>query len=114
MEWLTATTTVNGAYRQTLLSEEPANRAAGLAALRALTEEAHRDARERLEMLIGILLDPLQSAPPDWRPYPDGLHTSALQGYMGEVLAAVVAENYQPHEQPWTVPAFLFRGHQAA
>jgi hypothetical protein len=114
VDWLTAATTVNGAYRHTLLSEEPANRAAGLAALGALTAEAHQDARERLERLAGISLDPLQGAPPDWRPYPDGLHTSALQGYMGEVLAGVVAENYQPHGEPWAVPAFLFRGHQAA
>jgi hypothetical protein len=114
VEWLTAATTVNGTYRHTLLSEAPANRASGLAALGALTAEAHRDARERLERLAGISLDPLQGAPPDWRPYPDELHTSALQGYMGEVLAGVVAENYQPHGQPWTVPGFLFRGHQAA
>jgi hypothetical protein len=97
-----------------MLAEEPAIRAAGLAALGALTAEAHRDARERLERLMGISLDPLQGVPPDWRPYPDGLHTSALRGYMGEVLAGVVAENHQQHGQPWVVPAFLFRGHQAA
>jgi hypothetical protein len=114
VEWLTAATTVNGTYRHTLLTEEPANRAAGLAALGALMAEAHRDARQRLERLTGISLDPLQGTPPDWRPYPDGLHTSALQGYFGEVLAGVVAENYQPHGRPWMVPAFLFRGHQAA
>jgi hypothetical protein len=114
VEWLTAARAVNRTYRHTMLTEEPANRAAGLASLGALSAEAHRDARERLERLTGISLDPLQGAPPDWRPYPDGLHTSALQGYMGEVLAGVVAENYQPHGQPWVVPAFLFRGHQAA
>jgi hypothetical protein len=113
-DWLIGAGTATGTYRHTMLAEEPANRAAGLAALGALTAEAHRDARERLERLMGISLDPLQGVPPDWRPYPDGLHTSALQGYLGEVLAGVVAENYQPHGQPWVVPAFLFRGHQAA
>lgn len=114
VEWLTAATTSNGAYRHTILAEEPANRTAGLAALAVLAAEAHRDARERLERLVGISLDPLEDAAPNWQPYPDGLHTSALQGYMGEVLAGLIAENYRPHDRNWEVPAFLFRGHQAA
>lgn len=112
--WLQPQRSVNGAYRHLLLREESANRAAGLASLGTLVAEAHRDARERLERLAGISLDPLQGSPPDSRPYPDGLHTSALQGYLGEVLAGLIAENYQPHDLPWSVPAFLFRGHQAA
>jgi len=37
-----------------------------------------------------------------------------LQGYLGELLAGLVAENFSPHERTWLVPAFLFRGHSAA
>ena len=46
--------------------------------------------------------------------YPDDLETSVLQGYLGELLAGLIAENYAPHGRRWIVPAFLFRGHQAA
>ncbi len=114
VEWLRPQRAVNGTYRHVLLSEDPESRADGLASLTTVVAEAHRDARERLERLIGTSLDPIQGGLPDSRPYPDGLHTSALQGYLGEVLAGVVAENYQPHGESWVVPAFLFRGHQAA
>jgi hypothetical protein len=113
--WLVATDSVAGRYRHTVLEEESARRDAGLAALAALAAEAHRDARERVERLVGHTLDPLaEAAPPEWRVYPDALHTSVLQGYLGELLAGLVAENYEPHERPWLVPAFLFRGHSAA
>lgn len=113
--WLTSADTVNGTYRHALVTEDAAHRAEGLSSLAALTVEAHRDAHERLERLIGISLDPLAGVEPvGWRPYPDGLHTSVLQGYFGEMLAGVIAENYQPHGRMWAVPAFLFRGHQAA
>lgn len=78
-------------------------------ALAALAEEAHRDARQRLERLIGISLDPIPNGTsPDWH-YPEGLQTSVLQGYLGELLAGLIAENYQPHGRAWVVPAFLFR-----
>jgi hypothetical protein len=113
--WLSVTEVVNGAYRHALLAEDLASRADGLASLCVLAENAHRDARERLERLIGISLDPLAGAPSlGWLRYPQDLHTSVLQGYLGELLAGLIAENYEPHGRGWTVPAFLFRGHLAA
>jgi hypothetical protein len=114
-EWLTANDSVADTYWHTTLAEEAAQRQAGLAKLAELAADAHRDARERLEKLVGQTLDPLAGeAPSDWRAYPDELHTSVLQGYLGELLAGVIAENYRPHGRAWLVPAFLFRGHNAA
>lgn len=113
--WLLAHETANGTYRHVLLEEDAARREDGLTSLAALAAEAHRDARERLDRLVEISLDPLAGEQqPGWRPYPDALHTSVLQGYLGELLAGLIAENYRPHGRTWVVPAFLFRGHVAA
>jgi hypothetical protein len=115
--WFEANRALNGAYRHLRLSEREAARDAGLNELSKLVREAHRDARERLERLMGVSLDPLDPgavARPDVEVYPDALDTITLQGYLGEILAGVVAENYDPHGHQWTVPAFLFRGHAAA
>jgi hypothetical protein len=114
-DWLRAQLTEVGTYRHSLLAEDTSQRQAGLEALTALSGEAHSGARERLELLVGESLDPTGgSAPPGWQPYPQALHTSVLQGYLGELLAGLIAENYQPHGRTWVVPAFLFRGHLAA
>jgi len=112
--WLRASETANENYQHALLKEDAARRADGLTSLATLTAEAHSDARQRLERLIDISLDPVGERPPGWLPYPDALHTSVLQGYLGEMLAGLIAENYRPHGRTWRVPAFLFRGHQAA
>lgn len=115
LAWLLATTTESGTYRHVLLLEETSAQAAGLTALGALVREAHRDARERLERLTSRSLDPLDAARPATQPsFPDDLETTTLQGYLGEVFAGLVAENYLPHRRPWRVPAFLFRGHLSA
>jgi hypothetical protein len=113
--WLLANETHNGMYRHVLIEENEPDRADGLTSLARLADEAHRDARQRLERLLEISLDPLAGEqPPGWRHYPDALHTSALHGYLGELLAGLIAENFMPHRRSWVVPAFLFRGHQAA
>lgn len=113
--WLRPIESVADTYRHTRLSEEARHRDGGLAALAELAAEAHRDARERLERLVAATLDPLaDDAPPEWRQYPDALHTTVLQGHLGELLGGLVAENYAPHERVWTVPAFLFRHHYTA
>jgi len=113
--WLPATTTNTAGYQHSLLVEDPECRDTGLAALADLVREAHRDARERLEDLTGRSLDPLDPArPAPQPPYPDALETTTLQGYLGEVMAGLVAENYGPHGRRWRVPAFLFRGHFSA
>jgi hypothetical protein len=113
--WLASTETANPPYVHTLLAEESTERAQGLAALGELAQEAHDDARRRVERLLAISLDPLErDRPLQWPAYPDSLHTTVLQGYLGELLAGVIAETYDPHGRTWSVPAFLFRGHAAA
>jgi hypothetical protein len=114
--WLEAHRAGGATYRHLRLVEVPAQRTAGLLELGRLVAEAHRDARERLERLMGVSLDPRDPAAlarPDVQVFPDGLDTSTLQGYLGEVLAGLVAENHEPHGMDWSVPAFLFRGHVA-
>jgi hypothetical protein len=112
--WLVSSEIANGTYSHAALTEIVDFRADGLVALTTLAQEAHRDAQQRLERLIGISLDPLPGGTSaNWH-YPQGLHTSVLQGYLGELLAGLIAENYHPHGRPWVVPAFLFRGHLAA
>jgi hypothetical protein len=112
--WLNPDAVGDSSYRHSLLREVSAERAAGLQALADLVVEAHRDSRERLERLVGISLDPVTGSPPTWPPFPDALHTTVLQGYLGEIFAGLIAENWLPHGKDWTVPAFLFRGHLAA
>ena len=56
-------------------------------------------------------LDPAAVADPITRVYPDDLDTITVQGYLGEIFAGLIAENYEPHGEAWTVPAFLFGGH---
>jgi hypothetical protein len=112
--WLTPTETIAGTYRHSLLAEEADHRDEGLIALRELATRAHQDARERLERLVGRSLDPLGGVRSGFDSYPDGLHTTVLQGYLGEIIAGLVAENHEPHGRGWVVPAFLFRGHMQA
>ena len=83
-------------------------------ALASIVDEAHRDQRA----CIKALLEPLD---PDGRASPGAglvdlsvLHSVTLQGYLGEILAGVVAENYDPHNRIWEVPAFTFRFDQDA
>jgi hypothetical protein len=116
--WFVAERAVNGSYRHLTLTEAAERRTAGLAELARLVSEAHRDARERLDELMGVSLDPLDPSPrecgsPPLR-YPDDLATTTLQGYLGEVFAGLIAENFEPHDLAWSVPAFLFRTHSAA
>lgn len=69
-----------------------------------------------MEALMQRSLDPLDPAVvanPSTYVYPDDLDTITLQGYLGEVIAGLVAENFEPHGTEWTVPAFLFRHHSA-
>jgi hypothetical protein len=115
LAWLTPTASGSSPYRHLLLVEDAAAQAEGLTSLARLVREAHRDARERLERLTSRSLDPLDpSRLPGHPSFPDDLETTTLQGYLGEVLAGLVAENYLPHGRQWQVPAFLFRGHLSA
>lgn len=114
--WLQGCTTDNGDYRHCRLEEcAGASREDGLEALREVVERAHEDARDRLQALTAINLNPIgQPPPPASVTYPADLHTTTLQGYLGEIMAGVVAENFAPHAREWEVPAFLFRAHVGA
>jgi hypothetical protein len=115
--WLDATRSVNGSYRHLRLSENREARAEALEELSRLVREAHADARLHWERLRGLSLDPLDPAAgrdTAMPAYPDSLHTITLQGYLGEVLAGLIAENFEPHAIQWYVPAFLFPTHAAA
>jgi hypothetical protein len=115
-EWLAANRAGQDPYRHLRLAEVPEQRVDGLAELARQVEEAHRDARERLERLMGVSLDPRDPAAianPQVQVFPDAMATTNLQGYLGEILAGLVAENYEPHGRDWTVPAFVFRDHSA-
>jgi hypothetical protein len=115
VKWLAATRTVSGEYLHCRLDEEDGARNAGLGALRELARAAHQDTVERLAALAAIKLHPLGHAGSALGiAYPDDLHTSTLQGYLGEIVAGLVAVNYEPHGREWEVPAFLFRTHDAA
>lgn len=107
----------DGTYQHLLLTEASECRETGLLELRRLAYEAHRDAAERINNLMGISLDPLgpdDAATDNSLHYPDALSTTTLQGYLGEVFAGLIAENFDPHGQRWVVPAFLFSTHTAA
>ena len=115
--WLGATRTADGTYCHVLIAENPDERAEGVRTLSEVVEQAHADALQEFRRLYAVSLDPLTPGmsahtPPD--SYPHGLHTSTLQGYLGEIIAGVVAENHDPHDITWTVPAFLFRAHEQA
>ncbi len=111
--WLCPILADLGGYRHVRLIEDVAGRPPGLEALARLVERAHEDAKTYLEDLLAIPLDPLgEDDVAD--AYPDALNTLTLQGYLGEILAGVVAENYGPHDVEWEVPAFLFRFSNAA
>lgn len=114
--WLDPERSGEAPYWHLRLEEVPDNRQAGLDALRDLVEIAHRDALNRLEEAVAPSLAPTAggAVPLPGSNYPSGLHTTTLQGYMGEVMAGLIAENFGPLETEWEVPAFTFRAHDAA
>jgi hypothetical protein len=123
-EWLVPERSGESPYRHLRLRERPDGRDVGLKALAKLVEAAHEDAITWLRSISTNALDPLQGAedgateanapPPPGSNYPHGLHTITLQGYLGEILAGLIAENYRPFDLDWEVPVFLFRHHDAA
>jgi hypothetical protein len=110
---LLGTPVEDGHYRHLRLDEDAGNREAGLLALAEAVKTAHLDAQSWIREMAGVSLDPFGEDDVDAQ-YPQGLHTLTLQGCLGEVFAGVVAENFDPHEFTWEVPAFLFRFYHAA
>jgi hypothetical protein len=109
--------TGDGRYRHLLLRENTSRWRQVADGLRAYYRAAHEDAMRHYRALAGNSLDPLgrpRGAGPE-DTYPHGLHELDKQGYLGEVFAAIVAENFAPHgHDGWVVPAFLFRFHTVA
>ena len=65
---------------------------------------------------MDISLDPLEE-PSAFDPadgYPQRLHIRTLKGYLGEVFAGLISEEYSSHGEDWKVPTFLFRFHDQA
>src|ERR1039458_976898 len=113
--WLIETRTTSTAYSHNRVDESAADRDAGLQALTTLVARPYAYALGRLAALAEIDLNPLgDSEAGGGLTYPDHLHTSTLQGYLGEIIAGVAAENFEPHDRAWEVPAFLFRNHTPA
>jgi hypothetical protein len=123
-KWLTNTIhkSDDGQYYYRRLEENLAIRADVVKELQVLVHQAHEDARQPLKNLIGIAesLDPLeeQETPGSENlsidDFPRCLNHTTLKGYFGEIMAAVVAENFNPLDEDWQIVAFPFRSHQMA
>lgn len=117
-QWLSEKSSVSadGRYVHRVLTENEGARAAILADLISVIEQAHSDAKQRLRELADLSLDPIVAEIRDpAEGYPEKLHPITLQGYFGEILAAIVAEAL-PHFgiSGWEIAAFPFRFHQVA
>jgi len=115
--WLRHTlvgTNSDNSYRHCLLKENLAQRSEITEELRQYVQEAHEDARRHLRELAGYTLNPFEDYGADdpAKGYPETLHIITLQGYFGEIFAAIIAQHFSPFEvNNWEVPAFLFRFH---
>jgi hypothetical protein len=119
--WLRSTPRVSGdsQYRHLLLVEDSTHRDLVKQELSKIVKEAHQDAIYRLRKNLSTSshnLDPFgDQYLPSHDPaagYPEKLHKITLQGYFGEIFAAIIAENFSPFDiHEWVVPAFLFRFH---
>ena len=103
-------------YTHRLLKEKPEQRDLILDNLRKYIEQAHADAVRHLRRLAAVSLDPLTK--PTFDPaegYPEKLPDRTLKGYLGEVLAGLIAESF-PHfnHDGWIVPVYSFRFHETA
>jgi hypothetical protein len=118
-QWLSSSVqeSLSRKYRHQLIIENLDNRPEILLELKDYIQNAHEDARRRLRKLAENTLDPLGETD-GYDPaqgYPETLHRLTLQGYMGEVFAAIIAEYFSPFAiSAWKVPAFLFRFHLVA
>jgi len=115
-EWLQGDVQGNTAYRHRLLRENTAFRPQALIDLRLIFGRVHRDAKRHLAAVVADDLDPVTvGLPAPWDGYPTELHDTTKQGYFGEILAAVLAENLSPFDENcWRVPVVLFRFHLSA
>jgi hypothetical protein len=109
-------------YYHRQLEENLAIRSQILRELQSLIDKAHEDARQSLRNVTeqSVSLDPLEEEGTPGTDisiiddFPRCLELTTLKGYFGEIMAAVVAENFNPFEEDWHVVAFPFRSHQMA
>jgi hypothetical protein len=115
--WLQETHSSNPdpAYFHTRFAEQPDKWDRVSAQVATYFREAHSDAIQRLRRLAGISLHPAGAAtslPRPYETYPFGLPTITLQGYFGEILAGLLAEEFgAAGREDWEVPAHLFHTH---
>jgi len=122
--WLTNTVqkSGDGRYYHRRLEENLDIRTNILQELQSLVHQAHEDARQKLRNLVEIpvSLDPLEEEETPGmdssiiNDFPRQLELTTLKGYFGEIMAAVVAENFNALDEDWQVFAFPFRFHQTA
>ncbi|HAG85568.1 MAG TPA: hypothetical protein DCL61_31630, partial [Cyanobacteria bacterium UBA12227] len=122
--WLANTTqkSADKQYYHRQLKENLAIRTAILQELQQLVHQAHEDARQKLRNLSGIsqsldFLEEKETLGIDTKiidDFPRYLELKTLKGYFGEIMAAVVAEHFNPLDEDWQVFAFPFRLHQTA
>lgn len=122
--WLADTTqkSADKKYYHRHLDENLAIRTAIHQELQKLIHKAHEDARQKLRNLAGIsqsldLLEEAETLGIDTTiidDFPRYLELKTLKGYFGEIMAAVVAEHFNPLDEEWQVFAFPFRLHQTA
>lgn len=109
-------------YYHRRLEEDLAIRSAIHQELQKLVYQAHEDARQKLRNLAGIpqsldLFEEQETLGIDTTiidDFPRYLELKTLKGYFGEIMAAVVAEHFNPLDEDWQVFAFPFRLHQTA
>jgi hypothetical protein len=109
-------------YYHRRLEEDLAIRSSIHQELQKLVYQAHEDARRKLRNLVGIsqsldLFEEQETPGIDTTiidDFPRYLELKTLKGYFGEIMAAVVAENFNPLDEDWQVFAFPFRLHQTA
>lgn len=112
----------DGQYYHRRLEEDLDIRADIIKELQILVHQAHEDTRQKLRKIVGISdsLDPLgeEETPGIGASiideFPRYLEHTTLKGYFGEIMAAVVAENFNALDEDWQVIAFPFRSHQMA
>ena len=112
----------DGKYYHRRLEENLDIRTNILQELQSLVHQAHEDARHNLRNLAGVSysLDPLEEEETPGidtsiiDDFPRYLELTTLKGYFGEIMAAVIAENFNPLDEDWQVFAFPFRLHQTA
>jgi hypothetical protein len=113
--WLTPYPSVDGTYGHLLLEQDCACDGDLIAELVPYFESAHGDARAFFHEQMGIELHPDADAPGAHATYPSCLPPITRRGLFGEVMAGMLAENYEfVGGHAWHIPVFLFRYHEDA